>query len=244
MIHAPHHNFRYAADTGVFGDLYRWIGTVYRCNLSAQLFRQTQVASQPFDVFAGQLFGFRRLYKKSCKAAVKGFGHTRGGSYDLGVGRRRGKANQDMLPRTGGLPLPVMYSRPIKPVRRPAHGDFTQRRQVFRGKKVLKRLFGLAFPVDFAGAQPFDQIIRFDIHKLHLACQVEHEIRYTFVDHYAGDGRNKIVQGLQMLYVNGGVNIDPRPQKLLYVLVSLGMAASRRIAVRKLIYKNQLRPAL
>ena len=63
MVHAAHHDFGHAADPGVFRDLLRRINPVDRGDLGPQLFRQTQVAPQPFDVFSRQLLCLRRLNK-------------------------------------------------------------------------------------------------------------------------------------------------------------------------------------
>lgn len=43
MVDAAHNNFSYAADTGIFRNLYGGVSSIYRRNLCAQLLGEMQI---------------------------------------------------------------------------------------------------------------------------------------------------------------------------------------------------------
>jgi len=65
-------------------------------------------------------------------------------------------------------------------------------------------------------------------------------IRDPFVHHDPCDGGDKIVQRFQVLHVYCGIDIDPRLQQLLHILIPLGVAAARGVAVSQFIHQDQL----
>ena len=87
MVGAPEHDFRHAADFGVFRNLHRRILAVDGGYLSAHLFGEPQVVPQPFQVFTFQLPGFRRFHEQGREAAVKRLRHARGRPDHFGIGR-------------------------------------------------------------------------------------------------------------------------------------------------------------
>ena len=128
----------------------------------------------------------------------------------------------------------------VESVSRAAQGNFPQGNQVLFRKKMVKRPLCLPLLVDFTGLQPDNQVSRFNIHQLYLVGGIKNVIGYPFADGDMGNGFHQIVERLQMLNIYGGIDIDTRPQKLFDILITLGMTASRRVAVRQFVHQNQL----
>ena len=53
MIDATHYDFCYAADASIFRNLHGGVRSIDRRNLRTQLLRETQIATQTLEVFAG-----------------------------------------------------------------------------------------------------------------------------------------------------------------------------------------------
>ena len=81
-----------------------------------------------------------------------------------------------MFSSPGAFLIPLLNSRAIQLVRRPPHGDLPQGRQILRSEKILQRLLGLTFPINFSSLKPFYQFIGLDIHQLHLTGPVKHMV--------------------------------------------------------------------
>ena len=103
---------------------------------------------------------------------------------------------------------------------------------------------GLRAAVDLACLKARQQVCRFNVHQLHLIGLVEDAIRYPFTHQHAGDGCNQIVEALQVLDIDGRIDVDAAAEQLLDVLKPLLMAAALRVCVGKFVYENQLRRAL
>ena len=122
---------------------------------------------------------------------------------------------------------------------RAAQRQFAQRGQVRLGKKMIERPARLSRDIDFALLQPLDQFVGQYVDDLDLGC-FQYRIGNSLTHAHPREGRDDIVQTLDMLDIDGGENVDPRIQQLFDVLISLGMAAARRIAVGKFVDKDQL----
>ena len=93
-----------------------------------------------------------------------------------------------MFPGFGALFLAFLQGGPVQLVRGAPHGDLPQGGQIFRGEKVLERLFCLALPVYFSGLETLHQLIRLDIYQFHLIGPVKDTIGDAFMDRNACDG--------------------------------------------------------
>ncbi len=143
-------------------------------------------------------------------------------------------------PARAAFPFFSWTRRAVQLVRCPAHGDLPQGRQILGGKKILQRLLRLALPVNLPLLQPLFQVSGRNVHQFHLVGAVKHVIRDPFVHHDPCDGGDKIVQRFQVLHVYCGIDIDPRLQQLLHILIPLGVAAARGVAVSQFIHQDQL----
>ena len=62
--------------------------------------------------------------------------------------------------------------------------------------------------VDFAFLQPLDQIVRRQIDELYGVCTIKNRIWNGLADADVCDLRNDVVQALDVLDVDGGVDVD------------------------------------
>ena len=108
----------------------------------------------------------------------------------------------------------------------------------------MHRLLCGSLMVDFPPFQTFKQLIRFNIHQLHLICFIKYSIRNTLLYLYSGDTCNHILQTFQMLYIHSRIHINSCMQQLLYIAVALGMPGPLYIRMRKLVNQYQLRMPL
>ena len=145
-----------------------------------------------------------------------------------------------MLSRSRGRLVSRFLRRAVQTIRRAPQGDFAQGRQVFQGKEMAQSPLRLVAFIYLAGLQPGDQVGRLDVHQFHLLGGIKHAIRNPFAHRDMGDGGHQIVQGLQMLDIDGGVYVDSSPQQFFDVLVSLRVPAARRVAVRQFVHQKQL----
>jgi hypothetical protein len=60
----------------------------------------------------------------------------------------------------------------------------------------------------------------------------------------ARDLRNDVVQALDVLDIERGVDVYPRREQLRHVQIALGMAAALRVGVGQFVHQHQLGPAL
>ena len=170
---------------------------------------------------------------------MKGLRHAGGSADHLGVGGRGGQADENVLPGLGPGAVPGARGA-LQPVRRAAQGDLPQGGQILPGKKVVHGLGGLPGPVDLPQAQPLQQVRGLQVHHLHLVGGVEDMVGDALRHRDAGDGGHHVVETLQVLNVDGGIDADPRAQQLLHVLVALHVAAALSVGVGQLIHQYEL----
>ena len=96
----------------------------------------------------------------------------------------------------------------IHPLGGTAQGKLTQSRQVARREVVLQRTLGLLGDVNFAFLQPLDQIVRRQIDELYGVSAIKNGIGNGLTDADAGDLRDDVVQALDVLDVDGAVDVD------------------------------------
>lgn len=236
---AAQDNFGDAADAGILRNLHRRVIAVGRGDPRAQFLRQMHIVADPFSVIARQGGKFRGLHKQGRKRAVEGPCHPGGGANDLGVGGGAGQADQDVL--TGlGLFLSLEPRGGVQPVRRPPQGNFPEEGQVFLGEKIPQGQGRLPLTVDLTLPQPFQQVRRLQVHQLHLVGGVEHAVRDALGHRDTRDGGHLIIQALQMLDIDGGIDIDTRAKQLLDILVALHMAAAPGVGMGQLVHQEKL----
>ncbi len=111
-------------------------------------------------------------------------------------------------------------------------------------KKPCDGALGLGGDVDLALVQPLDQLSRRQVHHLHRVRVVEDRVGHRLPHLDAGYLGDDVVEALEVLDVQGGVDVDARVQQLLHVLPALGVSRARGVGVRQLVHQQQLRMAL
>ena len=122
--------------------------------------------------------------------------------------------------------------------------QLAQRRQVARGEIVLDRALGRLREIDLAFMQPLDQVVWGEVYDLDVVGLVDDGIGNGLAHPDAGDLRHDVVQALDMLDVERGVDIDALRQDFLHIEIALGVAAAGRVGVGELVDQNQRRAPL
>ena len=125
----------------------------------------------------------------------------------------------------------------------PAQRKFTQGREVARREIMRERALGLAGNIDLAVLEPLDEIVRRQIDQFDRVGLIEHRIRHGLADADVGDLRDDVVQALDVLDVDGGVDVDAVAQQLGDVEIALGMTTAGRVGVRQFVDQRQCRLA-
>ena len=110
-------------------------------------------------------------------------------------------------------------------------------------KKCSSARSGLLGDVDLAVLQPLDEVVGREIDELHCVRPIEDRVRHGLADADAGNLRDDVVQAVDVLDVDGRVDVDAVVQQLFDVEIALGMAAPRRIGVGELVDEHDLRPS-
>ena len=97
--------------------------------------------------------------------------------------------------------------------------------------------------IDLAGLKPLDQLVGRKIDDLDLG-DFEHAIGHRLAHPDAGEGGDDVVEAFDVLDVDRREDVDSGGEQLLDVLIAFGMAAARRIGVRKFVDQHELGPAL
>ena len=131
----------------------------------------------------------------------------------------------------------------VDALRRAAQRQLAKGRQIGGGEEMLKRALGLLGDVDLAFLQALNQIVGRKVDELDGVGAIEDRIRHGFADADPSDLRHHIVEALDVLDVQGRIDVDAVAQQLLDIEVALGVPAARDIGVRQLIDQNDLRLA-
>ena len=108
---------------------------------------------------------------------------------------------------------------------------------------MLQRPFGLLGDIDLSVLEALDQVGRREIDQLDRIGIVENRVRHCLAHTHMRDLRHDVIQALDVLNVDGGVDIDPPPEQFLDIEIALGVAAARRISMSELVHQDDLRPA-
>ena len=96
-----------------------------------------------------------------------------------------------------------------------------------RSKKCSRATRRLLGQVDLPFAEPLEQLLGRDVDELDLVGALEHRVRHRLAHLDAGDLRDHVVQALDVLDVERGVDLDARVEQLEHVLPALGVARAR-----------------
>ena len=124
---------------------------------------------------------------------------------------------------------------------RAPQGQLPQSNQVAFLEKVLDGRRDLRRHIDLARREPLDQFVGRRIDQHHLVGLIEHRIRHRFADPHAAELCDDVIEGLDVLDIERGINPNPGVQKFLDILPSFGMAAADDIGMGQFIDENQRR---
>ncbi|MNF39079.1 hypothetical protein D3C84_200430 [compost metagenome] len=127
----------------------------------------------------------------------------------------------------------------IDPRRGKLQRQFTQRGEPGQaGKDLVRRLLR---QLELARAPPLQQFARRQVDEHQLVGLLHHPVGNRLVDAQAGELHHLTVETLQVLHVEGGVDVDAGGEQLLHVLPAPGVAAAGRIGMGQLGDQGQLR---
>jgi hypothetical protein len=129
----------------------------------------------------------------------------------------------------------------IDPVGHPQQGQFAKGSQVASTKVVPESGVDALGRVDVAVGQPPPQRLGGHVDQLELISRAHHPVRYRLPLHHPGDSFNDIVEGLEVLQVDGRDHVDSCVQQLLDVLPALGIAGTGHVRVGQFVDERQLR---
>ena len=103
---------------------------------------------------------------------------------------------------------------------------------------MIDGLAGLLRDVDLAGLQPLEQLVGRQVHELDLVGSLEDRIRHRLANAHVGDLGDDVVQALDVLDVERGVDVDAALEQFQDVLPPLLVAAAWRVGVRQLVERG------
>ena len=152
----------------------------------------------------------------------------------------RSRASQvPWMPCCGPVPLQAL----VHLVGQPEQGQFPQRGEVAGAEVVGQRGVDLLRRVDVPVRHPAAQRLRGDVDQFDLVGGADHGVRHGLPLRHSGDLLDDVVQGLQVLDVDVGDDLDARGQQFLDVLPALGVPRARHVGVRELVDQRDLRLA-
>ena len=123
-----------------------------------------------------------------------------------------------------------------------AQSQLPQSGEIGFGKEMAQRAGRFLGDIDLAVLETLDQFIRRQVDDFQLG-SFKHAIRHGLAHPHMGERGHDIVETFDMLDVDGREDVDAGFQQFLDILIALGVAAPRRIAVRQFIDQNELRPS-
>ncbi len=102
----------------------------------------------------------------------------------------------------------------------------------------LKRLHRLLREINLALVETFDQLLCWEVNQPDVPQALEYRIRNCFADANSSDLMHHVIQTLQVLNVDRGIDVDARVQEFLDILPATFMATAGRIAMRQFVHKG------
>ena len=132
----------------------------------------------------------------------------------------------------------------VDALRRAAQRELAQGGQVAGLEVIPQRALGLGGDIDFALAQPLDQVVGRKVDHLDIIGAIENAVRHGLPDADVGNLGNNVVEALDVLDVDRRVDVDTGGEQLLDIEIALGMAAALDIGMRQLVDEHERRAAL
>ena len=240
------------------------LGDVVRLGEADDLVRDAAVAARNGDPFSAERLGQPQRVRDAVPLllaplqAAPGLDAQRregsmqpvrqalGVAHEAGGARILADADQNALARRpgpwNGVGLHVREQLLVDPLGGAPQRELAQRGQVAGREVVLERALGLFGNVDLAFLEPLDQVVRGKVDELDGVGAVEHRIRYGLAHAYVGDLRDDVVEALDVLDIDRGVDVDAAIEQLFDVEIALGMTTAGRVGMGKLVDQGDLGP--
>ena len=167
-----------------------------------------------------------------------------GVAHEAGRARIFADADQDTLARRprprDRMGLHVREQLLVHALGRAAKRKLAQGGQVAGREVVLQRALGLLGDVDLPFLEPLDQIVRRQIDELDGVGAVEDRVRHGLAHPHMGDLRDDVVEALDVLNIDGRVDVDAAVEQFLDIEVALGMTTARRVGMGELVHQRDL----
>ena len=215
--------------------------------LASQCLGQAQRIGKPVPLLIRQLQAPPGLDADGGPGRVQAIRQPLGVAHEPGRPRVLAEANQDALARRPGagdrVRLHVREQLLVDALGRPPQCQLAQRSQIPRREIMLQRPFGLRGDVNLALFQPLNQIVRREVDELNRIGTIKDKVRNGLSDTHMRDLGDHIVETLDMLDIDRGVDVDAAGEQLLDVEVALRMATTRRVGVGEFIDQRDPRMA-
>ena len=226
----------------VVGNAVRACGNSDR--LAAEALGQPQRIGDAVAFFFAELQASPGLDRERREGGVQTIGQALCIAHQSGGARVFADADQDALAR-GPRPrdrarLHLRQQLVVDPFRGAAERQLAQRRQIGGREEVLERALGLLRHVDLALLEPLDQVVGGEIDQLDGIGTIEDGVRHGLAHAHMGDLRDYVVEALDVLDIDRGVDVDTASQELFDVEVALGVAAADHIGMGELVDEGDL----
>jgi len=129
----------------------------------------------------------------------------------------------------------VTLQRLVDLVRGPQQRQLAQRGEVPDPEVVPQGGVDFLRRVDVAVRHPAAQCLRRHVDQLDLVGSPDHGIRNSLALRYPSDLLDHVIEGLEVLDVDRGDDVDASPEQLLDVLPALLVPGARDVGVRQLV---------
>ena len=242
------HNLRHVARAGVVDQFLGDVLPAKGDRFSAELLGQPQrlhdaVAVGLAQVGLGGRFDIRRdpLGANTCRQPFAGAHKSR---------RQRAGADADQQPfhcrpqfAHAIFAAEILHLR-IDALGGSAQGQLAQGDQVSLAEEIARGPLGHLALVDLPLMNALQQLIGRSVDQLDLIRLFQHRIGQRFAHDDAGDALHHVVEALDVLDVERGVDVDARFEQFHDILPALGMAHARRVGVGQLVNEDQRGMAL
>ena len=213
---------------------------------AAERLGKPQRVGDAVALLLGQLHGAPALDVERRPGPMQPVGEPLGVTHEAGRARVLADANGNALagrPRAlDGVRLHLAEQLLVDPLGGAAQRELAQRGEVGGREEMLERALGLLGDVDFAFLEPLDQIVRRQIDQFDRIGAIEHGVRHGFAHAYMSNLRDDVVEALDVLDIDRGIDVDAVAHQLFDVEIALRMAAAFGVGVGKLVDQHDLRP--